>query len=146
MASEAAKAQKKQEKIIGDFQILRNEQRNLASKLTTLEMDLKEHKTVIETLKTVDEDRKCFRLIGGVLCERKVKDVLPQLIENRDNLEKTLEIVTDQLHKKGIELNNFKKEHNIKIRGQEPTANEESESKDKTEETSEISRNVLVSN
>lgn len=146
MATEAAKLQKKQEKIIGDFQILRNEQRNLASKLSTLEMDLKEHKTVIETLKTIDENRKCFRLIGGVLCERKVKDVLPQLVDNRENLQKTIDIVTEQLQKKGLELNKFKDEHNIKVRGQEPTSNDDSESKDKTDDTNQMNRNVLVSN
>lgn len=38
---------------------------------------------VIETLNKLDEERKCFRLIGGVLVERKICDVLPTLIKNR---------------------------------------------------------------
>ena len=38
---------------------------------------------VIETLKTVDKDRKCFRMVGGILSERTVKDVLPKLENNR---------------------------------------------------------------
>ena len=33
-----------------------------------------------------DPDRKCFRLIGGVLAERTVKDVVPQLQTNCDNV------------------------------------------------------------
>lgn len=44
MATEASKLKAQQEKIIADFQTMRNEQRNLATKLNTLEMELKEHK------------------------------------------------------------------------------------------------------
>ena len=38
---------------------------------------------MIETLKTVDKDRKCFRMVGGILSERTVNDVLPKLESNR---------------------------------------------------------------
>ena len=30
--------------------------------------------------------RKCFRMVGGVLVERTVKDVLPALVSNRDKM------------------------------------------------------------
>lgn len=48
-------------------------------------------------LKTLDDalesepDRKCFRLIGGVLVERTVKEVAPQVKTNKDG-------VSDHLH------------------------------------------------
>ena len=41
---------------------------------------------VIETLRDVDDDRRCFRLVGGVLVERTVKDVLPALVNNKDQV------------------------------------------------------------
>lgn len=44
MANEPAKAAKTNEKVIAEFQTLRNEQRNLVNNIATLEMDLKEHK------------------------------------------------------------------------------------------------------
>lgn len=115
MAAAAAQKKSAQEEIYSQFMNLRNEQRNLVNNLSTLELDLKEHKTVIDTLKTVDENRKCFRLIGGVLAEQTVKDTLPTLIQNRDQLEKLIEKGKEQLTKKGTEINKFKEEHNIKI-------------------------------
>ncbi|ORZ41061.1 hypothetical protein BCR44DRAFT_1424302, partial [Catenaria anguillulae PL171] len=37
---------------------------------------------VIDTMKPLDGDRKAFRLVGGVLMERTVKEVLPALEQN----------------------------------------------------------------
>ena len=41
---------------------------------------------MIEALKGVEAERRCFRMIGGVLVERTVKDVLPALENNRDQV------------------------------------------------------------
>ncbi|XP_016955744.1 probable prefoldin subunit 2 [Drosophila biarmipes] len=143
MSTESAKPAPSQEAIVAQFQQLRNDQRNLANSLNTLEMDLREHKTVIETLQAVDPERKCFRQIGGVLCERTVKEVLPQLVENKDFIAKTIVMVTDDLSKKGSELNKFKEEHNIKIRGEHLGADG---AKGADAESKAENRNVLVSN
>ena len=42
---------------------------------------------VIETLKEVDPERRCFRMVGGVLVERTVKEVLPALQNNHEQVE-----------------------------------------------------------
>lgn len=141
------KDKKSQEEIYAEFQQLRNQQRNLINNLNTLEMDLKEHKTVIDTLKTVETGRKCFRLIGGVLCEQTVEVVLPQLVQNKEQLEKLIENGKEQITKKGLEINQFKDEYNIKIRGQD-TAPAAASEKDSADDKSVVSgnRNVLVGN
>ena len=41
---------------------------------------------VTETLKGVEPDRRCFRMVGGVLVERTVNDVLPALINNKEQV------------------------------------------------------------
>ncbi|XP_022216848.1 probable prefoldin subunit 2 [Drosophila obscura] len=145
MSTESTKPAPSQEAIVAQFQQLRNDQRNLANNLNTLEMDLREHKTVIETLKLADPDRKCFRLIGGVLCERTVKEVLPQLVENQDFIAQTITLITEDLSKKGTELNKFKEEHNIKIRGEHLSA-EGGKSDAESSGSKSENRNVLVSN
>lgn len=43
---------------------------------------------VIDTLKEVDETRKCYRMVGGVLVERTVKEVLPALEGNKEQVSK----------------------------------------------------------
>lgn len=96
---------------------------------------------MIDTLKTVEEDRKCFRLIGGVLCARTVKDVLPQLSKNKEYLERSITVGKEQLTNKGIEINKFKEEHNIKIKGQETIVDKPDPS---TGGGDDSTRNVLV--
>lgn len=41
---------------------------------------------VIETLKEVAPERRCFRMVGGVLVERTVGDVLPALSTNKEQV------------------------------------------------------------
>lgn len=41
---------------------------------------------VIETLREVDPTRKCYRMVGGILVERTVKEVLPALESNKEQV------------------------------------------------------------
>ena len=41
---------------------------------------------VIDAIKDLDADRKCFRMIGEVLVERTVGEVLPAITKNRDGV------------------------------------------------------------
>ena len=43
---------------------------------------------VIETLEKQERDKRCFRLVGGVLVERKVGEVEPALVNNREKVSK----------------------------------------------------------
>jgi prefoldin subunit 2 len=45
---------------------------------------------VLETLKGVDPDRKCFRMVGGVLVERTAKEVIPALENNFEHVRSSL--------------------------------------------------------
>lgn len=63
---------------------------------------------VLETLGPLPEDRKCFRMINGVLVERTVKDVVPQLKTNADGLKKVLDDLLKQYTSKQEELEKWK--------------------------------------
>lgn len=63
---------------------------------------------MLETLQPLAEDRKCFRLINGVLMEQTVKDVMPALTTNSEGLKKVLEDLVKQYKAKQDELEKWK--------------------------------------
>lgn len=119
------------EEIIEGFNRLRQEQRGIATKLAELESEVTEHGLVIDTLKKVDKDRKCFRLVGGVLVERTVAEVLPALENNKGQISMIVDTLSKQLTSKGKELNNFRDKHNIRVRGETPNEKGDSPNKPK---------------
>eukprot|EP00745_Piridium_sociabile_P037699 TRINITY_DN68723_c0_g1_i1.p1 TRINITY_DN68723_c0_g1~~TRINITY_DN68723_c0_g1_i1.p1 ORF type:complete len:145 (-),score=41.07 TRINITY_DN68723_c0_g1_i1:6-440(-) len=121
MSSSKATKPKSQEVIVAGFQELRQQQRNIASRIAEVEMDMKEHELVIDTLKEVTPDRRCYRMVGGVLVERTVGDVLPTLTTNKDQMSQFVDNMSKQLEVKGREINTYREENNIRIRGEDDT-------------------------
>lgn len=64
-------------------------------------------------------------MVGGVLVERTVADVLPELETNRERLPKALQALHEQLTKKGQEINEYIECHDIRVqRADRPPAEE----------------------
>ncbi|XP_034470943.1 prefoldin subunit 2 isoform X2 [Hippoglossus hippoglossus] len=106
------------EQVVSTFQRMRQEQRGMASKAAELEMDINEHSLVIDTLREVDSSRKCFRLVGGVLVERTVKEVLPALENNKEQISKIIEGINTKMQSKGRELTEYRERYNIRLVGE----------------------------
>lgn len=73
---------------------------------------------VLSTLKplvTSDPTRKCFRLIGGVLVQRTVKDVVPALETNYAGIKDVLETLVKTYKTKEEEFAAFQREHKIVV-------------------------------
>ncbi|XP_031554899.1 prefoldin subunit 2-like [Actinia tenebrosa] len=115
------KGQLSQEQIIQQFNQLRQEYTNILNKIHELEMDQNEHSVVIQALQNVNSSRKCFRMIGGVLVERTVGDVLPALEKNRTQIGLVLDHLKEQMITKEQDLTAFKEKHNIKMKGEKDT-------------------------
>ncbi|CAJ0915530.1 17858_t:CDS:2, partial [Entrophospora sp. SA101] len=97
------------------FNALKSELQNIAQKLGELESESEEHKAVIDTLAPLSGDRKCFRLVGGVLAERTVKDVLPALQTNYDMIQGVIDQLVKNYKKKEEEFIAFQKDNNIRV-------------------------------
>lgn len=74
----------------------------------TPELILEISRLVIETLEPLPKERKCFRMVNGVLVERTISDVLPALKTNSDGLKQVLEEMLKQYKLKQTELDEWK--------------------------------------
>jgi prefoldin subunit 2 len=63
---------------------------------------------VIETLEPLPQDRKCFRMVNGVLVERTIRDVIPSLKTNSDGLKQVLDELLKQYKAKQTEMDAWK--------------------------------------
>ncbi|KAI0722767.1 Prefoldin beta-like protein [Earliella scabrosa] len=115
--SKAAQPRPSAQEIQQQYNRFQNELQALASKIGELEQEAEEHNLVLTTLDEAlaeEPDRKCFRLVGGVLVERTVKDVVPALKTNRDGIQKVVANLVEQYKGKDDEFENFKREYNIR--------------------------------
>ncbi|KAG9218826.1 hypothetical protein CCMSSC00406_0001060 [Pleurotus cornucopiae] len=99
------------------YNAMQNDLQNLAGKIGELESEADEHSLVLTTLEEVlaeEPDRKCFRLIGGVLVERTVKDVVPALQTNRDGIQKVIANLSEQYKTKEKDFDTFRTDYKIR--------------------------------
>ncbi|CAD2219271.1 hypothetical protein AGDE_05283 [Angomonas deanei] len=99
--------QEASQQVVNQYNKLRQEQNKILSVIGDLENESHEHDLVIAELEKLDGSRCCHRLVGGVLVERTVADVLPQLKENTASIKKTLDELNAQLKAKESEIENF---------------------------------------
>ncbi|KAK3828801.1 MAG: Prefoldin [Benniella sp.] len=115
-AAAASSARPSDQELTQTYNTMKSELNQLAQKIGELETEADEHTLVIDTLTPLDPDRKCFRLVGGVLVERTVKEVLPALKTNQEGI-KTVTLQLVQKYKaKEDEFNAFQKKYNIQVR------------------------------
>ncbi|KAI0089051.1 Prefoldin beta-like protein [Irpex rosettiformis] len=89
----------------------------LASKIGELEQEAEEHTLVLATLDEAlaeEPDRKCFRLVGGVLVERTVKEVVPALQTNRNGIQQVISTLAEQYKTKEGDFESFKRDYHIR--------------------------------
>ncbi|EME79198.1 uncharacterized protein MYCFIDRAFT_87416 [Pseudocercospora fijiensis CIRAD86] len=106
---------KKQQELQVQYSNYKDTLQAVAQKIGDVEQEAEEHKLVLETLTPLPGDRKCFRMINGVLVERTVKDVLPALQTNAEGLKKVLDDLVKQYHTKQAEMEKWKKKNNIQV-------------------------------
>ncbi|XP_041054643.1 prefoldin subunit 2 [Carcharodon carcharias] len=101
------------EQVLAGFNKLWQEQRGLAGEGAELKQEAADHGLVIDILTEVDPRHKFFWMVGGVLVERTVREVLPALESNKQQLVKLIENLNAQVQSKSRELNEHWEKYNI---------------------------------
>ncbi|KAI9758413.1 MAG: hypothetical protein M1815_002161 [Lichina confinis] len=99
---------KKQQDLQVQYSNFKTQLQQLAQKIGDIEQDAEEHKLVLETLEPLPGQRKCFRMINGVLVERTVKDTMPAVRSNSDGLKRVLDDLVKQYQKRQDEMDKWK--------------------------------------
>ncbi|KAG9015559.1 hypothetical protein FRB94_000164 [Tulasnella sp. JGI-2019a] len=119
-AAATAPKQLSAQEIQAVYSRLQHELQTLAQKIGELESEAEEHELVLKTLEEIvdtEPDRVCFRLIGGILVERTVKEVTPKIRTNRDGIRSVLDNLVAQYKGKEDEFQSFQKEYRIRVAG-----------------------------
>ncbi|KAI9770255.1 MAG: Prefoldin subunit 2 [Geoglossum simile] len=99
---------KRQQELQTQYSNFKSNLQQIAQKIGDVEQETEEHKLVLETLEPLQKDRKCFRMINGVLVERTVADVVPALKTNSEGLKKVLDDLLKQYKIKQEEMEKWK--------------------------------------
>ena len=86
------------------FNEQQRQSQTMRRKIDQLDRELQDHVLVLQQLEPLDADRRCFRLIGGVLVERTVGEVRPlidtqkgQLLELLNKMAEQLKVIEDEV-------------------------------------------------
>lgn len=110
--------------VLNMYESMRSEISQIYSNITDLEMQVSEHSLVINAIQPLDQSRKCFRMIGGVLVERTIREVLPAVNRNKEGLEEVVRKLYETLEKKKRDLSEFEAKYKIRLRKQEDSKEE----------------------
>ena len=79
----------------------------LVQKLIELEDEKRENELVLESISKLEDTRKCWRLINGVLMEKTKVEVVPEMRVVINNLNNVINQITESLKAVRVEIKNL---------------------------------------
>eukprot|EP00298_Acanthocystis_sp_HF-20_P021183 c27377_g1_i1.p1 GENE.c27377_g1_i1~~c27377_g1_i1.p1 ORF type:complete len:151 (-),score=71.21 c27377_g1_i1:41-460(-) len=105
------------------YQVLKTESNQLMKQVRDLQAQRSEHKLVVDALTLLPAERRAFRMVGGILVERTVAEILPAVTSNLEKIEETAGKVMERLKAKEAEVVNFQTKYRIRMSAEDlPTA------------------------
>jgi prefoldin subunit 2 len=97
------------------YNAYKNQLQQIAAKIGDLETEVDEHSLVISSISELPPQRKAFRMIGGVLVEKTVGEVIPALKTNQEGIKGVMESLVRQYKNTEEEFGKFQKDNKIKV-------------------------------
>jgi len=95
------------------LQQMRDRCQEMVRQINELDMDNNEHRLVVEALTPLDPGRKCFRMVGSVIVERTVSEVLPAVQKNKDQISTTMTKLMETLKIQQTAAEEFAAKHRL---------------------------------
>lgn len=86
-----------QQRVAMRYKQLNQEAQVLVQKLLELEDEKKENELVLESISKLEDTRKCWRLVNGVLMEKTKVEVVPEMRTVINNLSSVINQITQSL-------------------------------------------------
>ena len=86
---------------------MQTEAQTLVGKLLEIEDERKENELVLESISKLEDTRKCWRLVNGVLMERTKVEVVPEMRTVINNLNAVANQITNSLVSVRQEIKNL---------------------------------------
>ena len=102
--------------VLEKLQSMRNERKAVVEKISSLEEELEDHEMVSTILSDFPPSRRCYRTIGGVLMERSVADIVPEIRSEWVKLSKALVDLKNMAEEQCRAIDAFQQEHAIVVR------------------------------
>jgi len=98
---------------VQEFAVMRQGISDISEKVQSLEMQRHEHSLVLKSIDGIPDDRRCFRLVGGVLVEKNVGVVRPEVQANAEQLKGVMETMAKKLKELELALVAFMQANNL---------------------------------
>ena len=95
--------------------IMNNELNQLQDREVQFQVDLQQHQRVLETIKSYDPNRKCYRLVGEILVQSTIAETKPLLENQEANLKELVKTYHQKVEAKEQEIIQFQKDNHIRI-------------------------------
>ncbi len=101
--------------LLDQLQGMRNECNAIAQRISSIEQERDDHDMVQAILGDFPGARRCYRSVGGILMERTVADVVPEIRSEWGKLSKALQELSNLAQEKHRAIDAFQTEHSIRI-------------------------------
>lgn len=91
------------------YRQLQQETQALITKVLEIEDEKREHELVLETVKGLEDSRKTWRLVNGVLIEKNKVDLVPDIQTSISNMDNVIKQLNDTLVLKKQEITRLEK-------------------------------------
>ena len=96
--------QREEEQVALKYKQLQQEAQIFLQRMLELEDEKRENELVLDTIKDLEPERKCWRLINGVLFEKAQKEVVPELTTQIKNIDNVIDQISSTLKQKKYEI------------------------------------------